>query len=71
LLLAFGMRYPDVELILLFPPIPVKALWFVIGYGVVELAAGITGTATGIAHFAHLGGMLTGLLLLRGGRWLP
>jgi membrane associated rhomboid family serine protease len=71
LLLAFGMRYPDVELILLFPPIPVKALWFVIGYGVVELVAGVTGTAAGIAHFAHLGGMLTGFLLLRGGRWLP
>lgn len=70
LLLAFGMRYPDVELMLLFPPVPVKALWFVIGYGVVELVAGVTGTAAGMAHFAHLGGMLTGFFLLRGGEWL-
>lgn len=70
LLLAFGMLYPEVKLILLIPPIPVKAKWFVIGYGVVELLAGVTGTAAGIAHFAHLGGMLTGFLLLRGGDWL-
>jgi len=67
LLLAFGMLYPDVELLLLFPPMPVRARWFVIGYGVVELVAGVTGTANGMAHFAHLGGMLTGYLLLRGG----
>jgi membrane associated rhomboid family serine protease len=67
LLLAFGMRYPDVRLILLFPPIPMKAKWFVLGYGLIELVAGVTGTANGIAHFAHLGGMLTGYLLLRGG----
>jgi membrane associated rhomboid family serine protease len=67
LLLAFGMRYPDVRLMLLFPPMPVRARTFVIGYGVVELVAGVTGTAEGIAHFAHLGGMLTGYLLLRGG----
>jgi membrane associated rhomboid family serine protease len=67
LLLAFGLRYPDVRLLLLFPPIPVKAKWFVLGYGLIELIAGVTGTASGIAHFAHLGGMLTGFLLLRGG----
>jgi membrane associated rhomboid family serine protease len=66
LLLAFGLLYPDVRLLLLIPPIPVKALWFVIGYGAIELAAGVTGTANGIAHFAHLGGMLTAFLLLRG-----
>jgi len=65
------MRYPNVELMLLFPPIPVKALWFVIGYGAVELVAGVTGTAAGMAHFAHLGGMLTEFLLLRGGAWPP
>jgi membrane associated rhomboid family serine protease len=70
LLLAFGMTYPNAELMLLFPPIPVKALWFAVGYGVVELVAGATGTSAGIAHFAHLGGMLTGYLLLRGGEWL-
>ncbi|MGD2083023.1 MAG: rhomboid family intramembrane serine protease [Chromatiales bacterium] len=72
LLLAFGMLYPNVELLLLIPPMPVKARWFVIGYGALELFAGVTGTAAGMAHFAHLGGMLTGYLLLRGGRsWLP
>jgi membrane associated rhomboid family serine protease len=70
LLLAFGMRYPDVRLMLLFPPMAVRARTFVIGYGVVELVAGVTGTAEGVAHFAHLGGMLTGYLLLRGtGTW--
>lgn len=70
LLLAFGYLYPDRQLLLLFPPIPVKARWFVIGYGIVELVAGVTGTANGMAHFAHLGGMLTGYLLLRGAGWL-
>jgi membrane associated rhomboid family serine protease len=55
---------------LLVPPIPVKARWFVIGYGVVELVAGVTGTANGMAHFAHLGSMLAGYLLLRGANWL-
>ena len=70
LLLAFGYLYPNQQLLLLFPPIPIKARWFVIGYGVIELVAGVTGTASGIAHFAHLGGMLTGYLLLRSARWL-
>jgi membrane associated rhomboid family serine protease len=65
-LLAFGLRYPNVQLMLLIPPMPVKAKWFVLGYGLIELFAGVTGTAGGIAHFAHLGGMLTGYLLLRG-----
>lgn len=66
LLLAFGLLYPNVQLLLLIPPVPIRAKWFVIGYGIVELVAGVTGTAAGIAHFAHLGGMLTGYLLLRG-----
>lgn len=64
-LLAFGVTYPEVRLMLLFPPVAVKAKWFVLGYGAVELLAGVTGTATGVAHFAHLGGMLTGWLVLR------
>jgi membrane associated rhomboid family serine protease len=70
LLLAFGVLFPETELLLLFPPMPIKAKWFVIGYGVIELLAGVTGTWAGIAHFAHLGGMVTGWLLLqhRGGR---
>jgi membrane associated rhomboid family serine protease len=71
LLLAFGMLYPDVELTPLFRRIHVKALWFAIGYGVAELVAGVTGTAAGTAHFDHLGGMLTGFVLLRGAGWLP
>lgn len=70
LLLAFGYLFPNQRLLLLIPPIPIKARWFVIGYGVIELVAGVTGSASGIAHFAHLGGMLTGYLLLRSVRWL-
>lgn len=64
ILLAFGMMFPEQRLLLLFPPIPIKAKWLVIGYGAIELWAGITGTAAGIAHFAHLGGMLFGLILI-------
>ena len=70
LLLAIGKLYPDWRLLLLFPPVPIKARWFVVAYGAVELIAGVTGTADGIAHFAHLGGMLTGYLMLRSVRWL-
>lgn len=71
LLLAFGMLYPQQRLMLLFPPIPMKAWVFVLGYGVVELVLGITGTQAGVAHFAHLGGMAFGFLLLQywRGRW--
>jgi membrane associated rhomboid family serine protease len=65
LLVAFGLLFPETELMLLFLPIPIKAKWFVIGYGAVELLAGVTGTMEGVAHFAHLGGMVTGYLLLR------
>lgn len=63
-LLAFGMLYPNVRLMLLIPPIPVPAWLFVIGYGAVELLLGVTGTEAGVAHFAHLGGMFGGLLLI-------
>ncbi len=64
-LLAFGMMFPNAELMLLFPPIPLKAKWLVIGYGVVELVAGVAGTTgDNVAHFAHLGGMLFGFLLI-------
>lgn len=64
ILLAFGMRFPEERLLLLFPPIPVKAKYFVIGYGALELLFGVTGTLSGVAHFAHLGGMLFGGLLM-------
>ena len=63
-LLAFGIFFPNRVLILLIPPIPIKAKWFVIIYGAIELVFGVTGTEAGVAHFAHLGGMLFGFLLL-------
>lgn len=63
ILLAFGMMFPNVMIYLYFF-IPVKAKWFVMGYGAIELYMGVTGTADGIAHFAHLGGMLFGLFLI-------
>lgn len=64
LLLAFGMMYPNERILLIFPPIPMKAKWFVIGYGALTLVFGMTGTMAGVAHFAHLGGMLFGLILI-------
>jgi membrane associated rhomboid family serine protease len=64
LLLAFGMTFPNERLMLIFPPVILKAKWFVLIYGVIELWAGVTGTMAGIAHFAHLGGMLFGYILL-------
>lgn len=64
ILLAYGMLFPDRMVMLLLPPIPMKAKYFVILYGAVELVSGVVGTRAGIAHFAHLGGMLGGLLVL-------
>jgi membrane associated rhomboid family serine protease len=64
LLLAFGMAYPQRRIILLFPPIPMPAWLFVTLYGLLELYLGVTGTSQGVAHFAHLGGMLAGYVLL-------
>lgn len=64
ILLAFAMLFPRERLILLFPPVPMPAWVFVAGYAVLELFFGVTGTASGIAHFAHLGGMLGGLVLM-------
>ena len=63
ILLAFGMMFPE-ERIYLYFLVPIKAKWFVIGYAVLELFAGVTGTAAGVAHFAHLGGMIFGFLLI-------
>ena len=65
LLLAFGVYFPHRRVLLLFPPIPMPARIFVIVFAVVELALGVTGTAAGVAHFAHLGGMLGGWLLIQ------
>jgi len=64
LLLAFGMFYPRVPLFIIFLPVPIQARFFVILYGAIELWFGVTGLAEGIAHFAHLGGMLFGLILI-------
>ena len=65
-LLAFGMMFPNVQLMLIFPPIPMKAKWFVLAYGLIELFAIIVPSANdNVAHFAHLGGMLFGFLLIK------
>lgn len=64
LLLGFAMLYPDSVMSLIFPPISMKAKWFVMIFAGIELFTGITGTGGGIAHFAHLGGMLFGWLIL-------
>lgn len=63
-LLAFGMFFPQRRILLLIPPIPMKAWVFVTLYGLIELTMGVFGTAQGVAHFAHLGGMLAGFILL-------
>ena len=65
LLLGFGMLYPDMPLMLIFFPVPIKAKYFVMGYAAIELFSGISGFQGNIAHFAHLGGMLFGYLLIR------
>lgn len=65
LLLAYGMTFPDRRIMLIFPPIPMKAKYFVILLGLFELSIGLSGVDNGIANFAHLGGMLFGFGLIR------
>ncbi len=66
ILLAFGVLFPNTELFLLFLPIPIKAKYFVIGYGILELFMGVQNrSGDNVAHFAHLGGMLFGFILLK------
>lgn len=65
ILLAFGMMFPNREIMLIFLPIPIKAKYFVIMIGAFELFAGVSGLQTGIAHFAHLGGIVIGFILIR------
>jgi membrane associated rhomboid family serine protease len=65
LLLAFGMAYPKRTVMLIFPPIPMPAWLFVTLYGALELYLGVTQTMSGVAHFAHLGGMATGFVMIR------
>ena len=64
ILMGYAMLYPDSVLTLIFPPVSMKAKWFVLIFAGIELLTGITGTAADIAHFAHLGGLIFGLLLL-------
>ena len=65
ILLAFGMMYPNAQLMLLIPPIPIKAKWLVIGYGAIELFLAFSRPGSNIAHFAHVGGMLFGYILIK------
>ena len=71
LLLAYGMLFPNQRVMLLIPPIPMKARTLVIVYGAIELLLGVTGAQATVAHFAHLGGMLFGWLLIRYWRGQP
>ena len=63
-LMGYAMLYPDSVLTLIFPPISMKAKWFVLIFAGIELLTGVTGTGGGIAHFAHLGGLIFGFLLI-------
>jgi membrane associated rhomboid family serine protease len=62
--LAFGVMFPEVKLVVFPIPVPIKAKWAISGFVVVSLALGVTDAVPSIAHFAHLGGMLFGWLLL-------
>jgi membrane associated rhomboid family serine protease len=64
-LLAFGMLFPNTQLMFIFPPVPVKAKYVVIGYAAIELYLAITSPGSGIAHTAHLGGMIFGYILIK------
>lgn len=63
-LLAFGMIFPNMPLYIMFIPVPVKAKWMVIGYGAIELLIGLSHATDGVAHFAHLGGMIFGFIMI-------
>ena len=71
LLLAYGVTWPNNKLILIFFPVPIKAKWFVLIYGVAELIFGVTGAMPQVAHYAHLGGLLFGAGLLWRWGWRP
>ncbi|HET9762298.1 MAG TPA: rhomboid family intramembrane serine protease, partial [Casimicrobiaceae bacterium] len=71
LLLAYAIYFPHNRIMLIFPPIPMPARIFVIVYAGLELLLGVTGSQEGVAHFAHLGGLVGGYLMLRFGRGAP
>lgn len=64
ILMGYAMLYPDSVLTLIFPPISLKAKWFVLVFAGIELLLGVTGTQAGVAHFAHLGGLVFGFLMI-------
>ena len=64
ILMGYAMLYPDSIMTLVFPPISLKAKWFVLIFAAIELLTGVTGTGGGIAHFAHLGGLIFGFALI-------
>lgn len=64
LLLGFAFVFPNLPLYIFFIPIPIKAKYMVIGYGLIEFFLGVSGSQSTVAHFAHLGGMIFGLILL-------
>ena len=67
LLLAYAIYFPNNRVMLIFPPIPMRARMFVIVYAALELFLGVTNSQAGVAHFAHLGGLAGGWLMLRSG----
>ena len=71
LLLAYGVTWPNAKLFLIFFPVPIKAKWFVLIYGGVELIFGVTGAMPQVAHYAHLGGLIFGAGLLWRWGWRP
>ena len=62
--MGYAMLYPDSIMRLIFPPVALKAKWFVLIFAGIELLTGVSGTGGGIAHFAHLGGLIFGLVLM-------
>lgn len=64
-LMAFALLFPNTEFMLMFPPIPIKAKWLALILGAIALYSGVTGAADGYAHFAHLGGMIFGFILIK------
>ncbi len=65
ILLAFGMMFPDDEIYFLFLPFPIKAKWFVLGLGIFAIFSGLTDVNSSTAHFAHLGGMVFGFIVMQ------
>ena len=64
ILLAFGMIFPNMPMYIIPFPFPIKAKWMVLGYGAFELVFGVTGAMDHVAHFAHLGGMIAGIIMI-------